>query len=232
MTRVLANGSTPHGVTAVPIQDMDGVALWSALTEDTAVVLLLLTAEGEIVAANAEANQFFNAGTNGLVGKRYQDLYPPEFVAERMGYIAEVAKTGRHITLEGIAKGGWRRTSLRRVASGARPLVLLVKRTGGGANSESGPAAEHNTSVVRTRVHDLGALGTLTGREREILALIGQGLSTSEIAKQLGRSVKTIEWHRVSLGAKLGVGNRVELAHIAIRAGLAKLAPGVDTSRS
>jgi DNA-binding NarL/FixJ family response regulator len=36
--------------------------------------------------------------------------------------------------------------------------------------------------------------------------------------------VKTIEWHRVSLGTKLGVTNRVELARIAIRAGVVGLA--------
>jgi DNA-binding CsgD family transcriptional regulator len=36
--------------------------------------------------------------------------------------------------------------------------------------------------------------------------------------------VKTIEWHRVSLGEKLGVVNRVEIARIAIAAGLV----GVD----
>ena len=57
----------------------------------------------------------------------------------------------------------------------------------------------------------------------EILRLIGEGLSTSEIAENLHRSVKTVEWHRVSLGNKLGVTNRVELARIAISAGLVTL---------
>jgi DNA-binding NarL/FixJ family response regulator len=48
-------------------------------------------------------------------------------------------------------------------------------------------------------------------------------MSTIDIAKHLGRSVKTIEWHRVSLGEKLGVVNRVELARIAIAAGMVSL---------
>lgn len=60
----------------------------------------------------------------------------------------------------------------------------------------------------------------LTGREREVLRLIGMGLSTSQIATRLSRSMKTVEWHRVSLGSKLKVKNRVELARIAIAAGL------------
>ncbi|HEX2838997.1 MAG TPA: LuxR C-terminal-related transcriptional regulator [Phycisphaerales bacterium] len=60
----------------------------------------------------------------------------------------------------------------------------------------------------------------LTTREREVLRLIGMGLSTSQIATRLSRSMKTVEWHRVSLGSKLKVKNRVELARIAIAAGL------------
>ena len=74
--------------------------------------------------------------------------------------------------------------------------------------------------VRRARVDAPGVLGELSERELEVLRLISLGLSTAQIAKAMGRSVKTVEWHRVSLGDKLGVTNRVELARIAIRAGL------------
>lgn len=63
-------------------------------------------------------------------------------------------------------------------------------------------------------------LESLTPREREVLTLIAEGRSLSEIARRLYRSLKTIESHRLALGRKLGASNRVELAHIAIRAGL------------
>ena len=59
--------------------------------------------------------------------------------------------------------------------------------------------------------------------EREVLRGIACGLTTAEIAQELRRSTKTIEGHRVSLGIKLGVTNRVQLARIAIRAGVAPL---------
>jgi DNA-binding NarL/FixJ family response regulator len=75
-------------------------------------------------------------------------------------------------------------------------------------------------TVRKAKCHDHGELGRLTARELEILKLIGIGLSTSEIAAKLGRSVKTIEWHRVALGEKMGITNRVELARIAIAAGI------------
>lgn len=66
-------------------------------------------------------------------------------------------------------------------------------------------------------------LAQLTPREREILDLVGRGHSIAEIARQLSRSEKTIKSHRLALGRKLGVSNRVELARIAIEAGLAPL---------
>lgn len=67
------------------------------------------------------------------------------------------------------------------------------------------------------------SIGLLTKREREVLALLGQGFSIPEIAEQLCRSQKTIESHRQSMGKKLGVHNRVELARIAIASGLSPL---------
>lgn len=70
------------------------------------------------------------------------------------------------------------------------------------------------------------AVESLTPRQREVLALIGQGLSTAEIARRLYRTVKTIESHRLMLGKRLGARNRVELARIAIQAGLTDLTTG------
>lgn len=69
---------------------------------------------------------------------------------------------------------------------------------------------------VRTRLQGL------TSRQREVLVMIGEGLSSAEIARRLHRTVKTVESHRLALGKKLGVRNRVELALIAHRAGLTK----------
>ncbi len=78
-------------------------------------------------------------------------------------------------------------------------------------------------AVVVAHFNDLGPLSALTERELEVLAFIGEGLSTAEIAQRLHRSTKTVEWHRRLLGSKLNATNRVELARIAIRAGLTHL---------
>lgn len=68
-------------------------------------------------------------------------------------------------------------------------------------------------------------LSALTHREREVLRLIAEGLSVSEISKVLYRSGKTIQSHRLSIGRKLGARNRVELTRIAVEAGLVPAHP-------
>lgn len=63
-------------------------------------------------------------------------------------------------------------------------------------------------------------LNELTVREHEILIKVAEGKSLLDIAHELQRSLKTIESHRLSLGRKLKVSNRVELTKIAIEHGL------------
>jgi DNA-binding NarL/FixJ family response regulator len=59
---------------------------------------------------------------------------------------------------------------------------------------------------------DCAASPALSARHREILALIAQGRSTSEMAGQLALSPNTIKFHIGALYARLGVRNRVEAA--------------------
>jgi DNA-binding NarL/FixJ family response regulator len=59
------------------------------------------------------------------------------------------------------------------------------------------------------------ALSSLTEREREILALIGEGLTNREIGQRLFLAEKTVKNHISRLLAKLGVERRVQAAVIA-----------------
>jgi two-component system response regulator NreC len=60
----------------------------------------------------------------------------------------------------------------------------------------------------------------LSGREREVLHQIAEGLSAKEIAVELSISNKTVEAHRTSLMRKLGVRKATELVRYAVRHGL------------
>ena len=63
----------------------------------------------------------------------------------------------------------------------------------------------------------------LSVREREILQLVSEGLSTKQIATRLGVSVKTVETHRKRVGQKLGLHSTAELTKYAIREGMTSL---------
>lgn len=63
----------------------------------------------------------------------------------------------------------------------------------------------------------------LSSREREVLQLIAEGLSTKQIATQLHLSGKTIETHRRQIMDKLGIYNIAGLIKFALREGLTTL---------
>lgn len=61
------------------------------------------------------------------------------------------------------------------------------------------------------------AMQKLSDREFEVLQLIGQGKGTSEIAKQLNLSAKTVEAHRANMKRKLELKTGPELVRYAVR---------------
>jgi DNA-binding NarL/FixJ family response regulator len=69
----------------------------------------------------------------------------------------------------------------------------------------------------RGKVH---SPGELTEREREVLALVAEGLSNAAIAESLVVSVHTVRNHIASLSAKLGAHSKLEALSIAVRQGL------------
>lgn len=67
------------------------------------------------------------------------------------------------------------------------------------------------------------ALARLTPREREVLALLAEGLSTRQIAKRLGLSARTVESHIGNIYEKLDARTRVQALYRAAGLGLVDL---------
>jgi two-component system nitrate/nitrite response regulator NarL len=59
-------------------------------------------------------------------------------------------------------------------------------------------------------------LETLTPRERDILDLLAEGLSSKQIAQLNGLSVRTVESHRLNLKRKLDIEGQAELIKFAV----------------
>jgi two-component system response regulator NreC len=68
-----------------------------------------------------------------------------------------------------------------------------------------------------------GALARLSARERQVLAVTAAGHSSTEIAKQLCLSPKTVDTYRARIMDKLGLKHRSELVRFALHAGLLKV---------
>jgi two-component system, NarL family, nitrate/nitrite response regulator NarL len=64
---------------------------------------------------------------------------------------------------------------------------------------------------------------SLTDREREVIALIGEGLKNKQVGERLFISETTVTHHLSSVFSKLGVSDRLELIIYAFRHGLAKM---------
>jgi DNA-binding NarL/FixJ family response regulator len=58
---------------------------------------------------------------------------------------------------------------------------------------------------------DVSRIGLLTNRERQVVALIGEGLKNKQIASRMAISEPTVRHHLTSIFDKLGVKNRLEL---------------------
>jgi DNA-binding NarL/FixJ family response regulator len=74
--------------------------------------------------------------------------------------------------------------------------------------------------LATTTPEESSALYLLSPREREVLQLLAEGKTSSQIAENLHVSIKTIETHRSQLLAKLKVKSIAELTKYAIREGL------------
>ncbi len=75
----------------------------------------------------------------------------------------------------------------------------------------------HRLGSQRDELLERPSLASLSDREWEVFELIGRGLSTRQIAKQLHLSIKTIETHREHIKEKLALTNGAELTRHAVQ---------------
>lgn len=73
---------------------------------------------------------------------------------------------------------------------------------------------------------------TLSPREREVLRLLAQGLSSKQIADQLGLSVRTVENHRGNIARRTRLRSVAQLTLYAVQLGLVETVVGTGVTEA
>jgi DNA-binding CsgD family transcriptional regulator len=98
----------------------------------------------------------------------------------------------------------------------ARGALATFEDLGAAPDADSAAALLREWGVKAVR-RGPNAVGSLTAREQEILALLGEGLSNREIAARLFITTKTVEHHVGHVLTKLDLKRRGEVAAFAAR---------------
>ena len=104
-------------------------------------------------------------------------------------------------------------------------LVSAIRTVNLGAMFIYPTMAQHILEEYSEKVFEDDSAGSdeLTPRENQVLILIADGLTNSEIGEKLGISHKTVDRHRENIMRKLDLHSRIDLTKYAIREGLIDL---------
>ena len=167
---------------------------------EMAPIGLVLSAKRLIVDCNRHLLTMFGAEQNQLVGRSFEVLYPS---------LIEFERTGARIVASLDVRGFYADDRvMKRVGTGE----LFWCHVSGRALNPADPHAEGIWSFEDLSAHrQLKA--DLTAREREIAALLIEGLSSKMIGRRLDISPRTVDVYRARLMKKYAAGSTPELIH-------------------
>ncbi len=170
---------------------------------DLAPIGLVLSRNRLIVDCNRRVLEMFGVTREQLVGQSFEVLYPTH---------AEFERTGQRIAASLDAEGFYADERVMRRADGPRRGELFWCHVSGRALD---PKAPHAAGIWS--FEDLSSRrqlkADLTPREREIAALLIDGLTSKLIGKRLGISPRTVDVYRARLMRKYGAATTPELVH-------------------
>lgn len=197
-------GSAAQGVEA----SASAPALDYRTAFDLAPIGLVLSRHRLIVDCNEQLLAMFGSTREALVGRSFELLYPTHDEFERTG--ARIAAS--------LNANGWYADErvMKRVAGAQRGELFWCHVSGRALD----PLRPHAAGIWS--FEDLSArrrVGVvLTPREREIAALLIEGLTSKLIGRRLGVSPRTVDVYRARLMKKHGAASTPELVNRLLRA--------------
>lgn len=175
---------------------------------DLAPIGLVLSQQRQIVDCNQRLLQIFGAERDALIGRSFALLYPTP---------AEFDRTGERIAASLDASGWYADERVMRRLGGPVRGELFWCHVSGRTLDVTDPHAAGIWSF-----EDLSAqrrIGVvLTPREREIAALLIEGLTSKMIGKQLAISPRTVDVYRARLMKKHAASTTAQLVQKLLRA--------------
>ena len=170
---------------------------------DLAPVGLVISRHRLMIDCNQRVLAMFGAEREQLVGRSFELLYPTH---------AEFERTGARITASLDAQGWYADDRVMKRVDGPQRGELFWCHVAGRALD---PAEPHAAGIWS--FEDLSAQrqlkADLTAREREIAALLIDGLTSKLIGKRLSISPRTVDVYRARLMRKYGAVTTPELVH-------------------
>jgi PAS domain S-box-containing protein len=170
---------------------------------DLAPIGLVLSRNRLMVDCNRHLLEMFGAEREQLVGRSFEVLYPTH---------EEFERTGQRIVASLDRQGWYADDRVMKRVDGPRRGELFWCHVSGRALD---PAQPHAAGIWA--FEDLSSRRALkldlTAREREIAALLIEGLTSKLIGKRLAISPRTVDVYRARLMRKVGASTTPELVH-------------------
>ena len=170
-----------------------------------------------IVAVNAAFCALTGYAAAEIMGRNCRFLSGPETEPEAKALLREAIAAGRPALVE--------LTNYRKDGAAFRNAVMIAPVLG--EDGEVALFVGSQMDVTRAskpseprRSRAEAVVAGLSGRQREVLALMVRGYRNKQMAPQLGIDEKTVKMHRARLLAKLGVPTSADAIRIGVEAGV------------
>jgi PAS domain S-box-containing protein len=170
---------------------------------ELAPVGLVLSRQRQVIDCNQELLAMFGATREQLIGQSFEILYPTA---------DEFLRTGERIAAQLDTQGRYADERVMKRVAGPQAGELFWCHVSGRALD---PAQPHAAGIWA--FEDLSSQRVLrvelTPREREVAALLIQGLTSKLVGRRLEISPRTVDVYRARLMRKTGAATTAELVH-------------------